>query len=676
MRRTLCLLLAVLMMTGLGAWMTGAQADTADPQTGKIVSDEPATNTPQILVKRDANGNTISTTTYSIAKVGNAIVVGGDFLTVRNAGTATDISRKNLFAFDATTGKVLTGFDPSVDKPVRKVLAAPDGHSVYVAGGFNHVGGQPTPHVVKIDVNTGSVDPTFNAPAIAGATGGDVRDLDLKGNHLFIAGKFATIDGVSQVGLGTLYADSGARDPYFNAVFTGLHNPTMASAVTDVLQMAVNTAQTELVAVGNYTTVDGQARAQVAKFDIGNAPTGVDPNVHQALSPWSTTLFTQACSANVETPVTDVEYAPNGTFFIVSSTGAYSSASITGTSGCDVVARFEENATAGSKATWTAYTGGDTIWTAEVTDRVVYVGGHQRWENNPAPTTGDQPGPGAVERTGIAGLDSVNGLPFSWNPTRTRGVGVQDMLATSDGLYVGSDTELLGHTPGNTSHKRIGFLPLAGGKTLPVLQPKTLPADVYQVVAGTAQLKRRSGFDGNTAAAPVNAPNGPGWGISTGAFMVNGVLYKVNSTGTLTQMTFNGATYGTGALVHTSDALVTQTEWHTDLKTLTSIFYSNGFVYYTKSGINTLYRRSFEVEDGVVGQQRFSATATGINLANVRGAFVASGKLYFATASGRLYQATWDQSVGTIVAGTVKQLVNAGLGWNSRALFPYEAPPN
>ena len=44
-----------------------------------------------------------------------------------------------------------------------------------------------------------------------------------------------------------------------------------------------------------------------------------------------------------------------------------------------------------------------------------------------------------------------------------------------------------------------------------------------------------------------------------------------------------------------------------------------------------LYRRGFEVEDGVVGQQRFTTTTTRHRLPNVRGAFVAGGKLFFAT---------------------------------------------
>jgi len=656
------ILLGGLLTTGLGAWVSTAQAaDTGnpDPQTGRIVSDEPGQNAPNIL-----DGSV-----FSIAKVGNTIVVGGLFTQAENHGSSTTVTRNNVLAFDATTGKLLTAFAPNPVGKVWKVLPAADGKSVYVAGEFTSAAGKSVPgHVFKINVTTGVVDPTF----VAAKVNGKIRDLEVVGNHLFVAGKFSQIAGVNQPALGTLYADTGKRDPYVNNVFAGVRN-TLPAAVTDVLQISVNPQNTELMAVGNFTSVDGQTRWQIARLDIANIPSGINSTVHSSLSPWSTTLYTSACADRFDTYMTDVEYSPDGSFFVVSTTGAYGgvTASNAGTSGCDVVARFEDNATPTSTPTWTAYTGSDTTWTVEVTDRVVYAGGHQKYQNNPGGN--NVAGPGAVSREGIAALDTINGMPYSWNPTRTRGVGVQDILASADGLYVGSDTELIGHTAGNTYHPRIAFLPLTGGKVLPLLQPTTLPVNVYRVAAGASQLTTRS-FDGASTGTATNAPNGPGWSTSTGAFMVNGVLYRISSDGTVAKMSFNGSTYGASSPVNAADALVVQADWHTDAKTLTSLFYANGRIYYTKSGTNALYRRGFEVEDDVVGQQRFSTTTSGINWANVRGAFVVGNKLYYSDTSGALFSATWSQTANAPVAGTVTQLTSAGTGWASRAMFFYQGP--
>ena len=117
--------------------------------------------------------------------------------------------------------------------------------------------------------------------------------------------------------------------------------------------------------------------------------------------------------------------------------------------------------------TWINCTGGDTLWSVAVTSAAGYVGGHRRWHNNCDGR--NSAAPGAVERSGIAALSptigsndfsSVPGSVLPWNPGKERGVGVEELVATSRGLYVGSDTRLIG-TPREV-HPRLAFFPSNG----------------------------------------------------------------------------------------------------------------------------------------------------------------------------------------------------------------------
>jgi hypothetical protein len=651
--RFIGVVLACLLVSGVGGLAVVAPANAgttgnSSPHPGRIVSDNPSGFTPNVM---DGQVETL-------AQVGNLIIVGGTFTTVRNAGSSTNITRRNVFAFNATTGQVSTSFAPNPNGTVFKVLPAADGTSVYLGGSFSQItsGGAlvSVSRLTRLSVATGTRITGFSP----GTLNGQVRDLELTGSRLWVAGKFTHVRGRAQRALATLNATTGAYDSFFTGVLAGTHRQ-LSTDVTNVLAITTNPENDELVAVGNFRSVNGQFREQIAKFSIGGAS--------YALANWYTTLYESDCSPSWETYVQDVSYSPDGNFFVVGTSGAYGglTASTTLTSGCDVVARFEANGVGTNiRPTWGTYTGGDTTWSVEVTNNVVYVGGHQRWQNNP--TARDAAGQGAVSRPGIAALNTVNGIPYTWNPTRTRGVGVKDMLATNAGLFVGSDTS----TFGGETHNRVAFVPLSSGQNLPVDRPLALPGDVYRVASGQSQLTRTS-FNGTSiTSGPTNVPNGPGWGNSVGAFMINGMLYTAYSNGNFTKQTFNGTSYGPAILVDTADELVRQTDWHnTDVPSITSLFYYRGKIYFTRSGQSSLFSRGFEPESDIVGQIRQSTpSVTGVSFSTMRGAFVAGNRLYFANASGQLFAAGWNGTAP--VANSAQQL--AASGWASRAMFLYQ----
>jgi hypothetical protein len=87
----------------------------------------------------------------------------------------------------------------------------------------------------------------------------------------------------------------------------------------------------------------------------------------------------------------------------------------------------------------------------------VYLGGHQRYFDNPYGTDAKGPGPGAVSRPGIGAVSPRTGRALPWNPTRDRGVGVRVFIPVPRGLLVGSDTDQLG----KEYHGRVGMFPMS-----------------------------------------------------------------------------------------------------------------------------------------------------------------------------------------------------------------------
>ncbi|WP_030165416.1 hypothetical protein [Spirillospora albida] len=419
--------LAFLTAAALAAVPTSVAATgvaAADLRQDAVVSANPVDNTPHVL----------DGTVRAIAVVGTKVVVGGTFDQVREAGSRKPtLQRHNLFAYDIATGKVETAFLPKVDGTVHTLQTGSSG-TVYAGGTFKTVNGVKTGTLARIRVANGTPVTAFK-PAVNYR----VSSAVLRGTRLYIGGTFTKAGGKARTALARLDATSGAADGAF--AFT-IDQPRQGAL--KVYRIAVNAQDTKLVINGTFTQVNGQRRYQIAMIDTGRAK--------PALSSWSTERFSTPCNTSAfDTYMRGMDFSPDGSYFVVVTTGGgYGTSQL-----CDSATRWESGRTGPrQRPTWINWTGGDTLLSTSVTGATVYVGGHQRWLNNPYGR--GFAGPGAVSRPGIAALDPATGKALSWNPTRTLGHGVEALVATSRGLLVGSDTDRLG----GEYHGRIGMFPL------------------------------------------------------------------------------------------------------------------------------------------------------------------------------------------------------------------------
>lgn len=413
-----CVIAAMALPTG------GAGASVAH---STVVSDNPANFTPNV----EADAAVGKPAVHALKQLGGTMYAGGKFRSVSNSDRTTMYTRNNIMAYSATTG-TLTSFAPVFDGTVWAIEAS--GSSLYVGGDFKTVNGVARKKLVKLDAVTGEVDQAFK-PVI---TSGNVTEVRLVDGRLIIGGKFP----------GSLLAldpDTGADTGYIDVPITG--RVADNAGPTKVYKFAVNPAGTRLVALGNFTSVAGVKRWQAFMLDLG--PTGV------SLNPWYYQPLENLCAASsLPAYLRDVDFSPDGSYFVFVSTGYVPRSGGIGRDLCDAAARFETSVAQPSRPTWINYTGGDTLHSVAVTGAAVYVQGHQRWLDNPFGR--DSAGAGAVSRPGIGAIHPTQGTALSWNPTKTRGVGGKDLYATSAGLWVGSD----GARFAGEYRARIAFCPL------------------------------------------------------------------------------------------------------------------------------------------------------------------------------------------------------------------------
>jgi hypothetical protein len=148
----------------------------------------------------------------ALGSAGGTLYVGGAF------GAIDGAPRQNVAAFDLASGQ-LAAWDPSADAPVSSILAG--GGSIYVGGRFANVGGQPRTALAALDPLTGVATP-FDAAIVPDPHfQWDVSGLALSGSTLYVAGGFSNIGGQPRMTVGSVDAASGAVTAWAPTVTVG-----------------------------------------------------------------------------------------------------------------------------------------------------------------------------------------------------------------------------------------------------------------------------------------------------------------------------------------------------------------------------------------------------------------------------------------------------------------------
>ncbi|MCR1782611.1 PKD domain-containing protein [Nocardioides carbamazepini] len=639
---------------------SGGPPALAQPAHQPLIPSAVPATTPNILDGR----------TLAIAEVGRKVFVGGTFTVTQNPGTSAPLPTPYLFAYDRFTGVVDPAFVPALDGSVNALVPSADGTALYVAGTFKLAGTAKVRNIIKLDTNTGALVAAFKNPS----PNGGILDIALVGNRLLLAGSFTTVATLPRAGLASLDATTGAVDDYLKVAVDTNHNwPSgTAKAPVGVAKLAASPDGSRVVAIGNFKHADGLDRDQVMLIRLGADNGYVDPD-------WKTLRYTPACQKNAfDSYMRDVDFSPDGAYFVIATSGAGYNGTL-----CDSAARFDVAVTGQAvEPTWQAATGADSLLSVAVADNAVYVGGHQKWMN--AVQSGSDEQAGQVPRPGLAALDPQNGVPLSWNPGRhPRGVGAEELLATDNGLYVGSDTQYVGNS--QYRRERLAFFPVEGG-TAPVAQADpVLPRSLYRL-SGTTVTARQ--FTGSSATAPTTVPTtgGGNWSNARGAFMIGSRLVYGWTDGKLHHRTFDGTAFGPDTVIDPyNDPL-----WSTvttsggsqtyrgrvpglygQMSSVTGLAYADGRLYYTRQLQGKVFWRWFSPESMVLGAQEFTVASSNLPLLqDVRNLVYADGQLWAGMSTNQLWRLPVTDGV---VGGSWTRVSGAGIDvspqWSSGTMF-------
>lgn len=330
--------------------------------------------------------------------------------------------RGNAFSFSQTTGAV-SRWNPRVNGEVDSIALTKDCRTAYLGGSFSTVHGVAASNIVAVNTTTGAVRTGFRRNA-----NDEVDTVQVVHGRVFVGGAFTHINGRPHAYLASLERRTGAVTPYSRLSISGRY----PNSRTHVYNSQVSHDEKRMLIEGVFTSVGPRARQQVAVLVFGRTRLRVDR--------WTSTEFDRACSIHFY--VRAAAWSPGDSRIYTASTGERPVSGLGSRRSdprrglCDAVAAFPFRHEA-VRHDWVNYTGCDSLYGVVADHHAVYVTGHERWADNGHGC--DVAGPGAVSRRGLAAINPGTGKARGWNPSRSLGIGGDDMTFTRLGLWVASD---------------------------------------------------------------------------------------------------------------------------------------------------------------------------------------------------------------------------------------------
>lgn len=365
--------------------------------------------------------------------------------------------RHNVFSFSATAPFKLTKWRPKINGEVNSIaFVHGDCSRAYIGGSFTSVNGTHVKNIAEVSTRTGAVVRGFEHHA-----SGPVETLAAVGDRILVGGYYLRINGSSANPYMTgLNPKTGRDDGFVHLNISGHYQfPGVAYNGTKVYNQALSHNGMRDLVMGDFTRAGGVRRQQIFMLYVGGS--------HANVTGWTSRAFAGHCAKDEPFYVRAASWAPGDSKIYIATTGRRAHGQRSDTyplAGlCDAAAAFPAIQST-VKPLWINYTGCDSLYSTAADDSTAYFGGHERWSMNSRGCSFQ--GPGAYNAVGMEGLSPRSGQLYldkthsAGYYERSRGIGADDMLLTSAGLWIASDNEGNSQTCGYVSKlSGICFLP-------------------------------------------------------------------------------------------------------------------------------------------------------------------------------------------------------------------------